>query len=162
MINSAFVFSRTSASQWRERWLAIGSLVVACGMVSVAFQSQGPESACLIMQISACTVLLATAGLSLFLVGKPRLHVDKIGISEKGFLLHGLDWSMCWNEIAYAELKGRPRNKIALIGLNSDQVEHVLGSYDQFDVLVSRLRDGLRTYRRHVIDSGISPSPYLP
>lgn len=131
-------------------------------MVSVAFQSQGPEVVCLILQISACAVLLATAGLSLFLVGKPRLHVDKTGISEKGFLLHALNWGMSWNEIAYAEVKGRPRNKIALIGMNSDQVEHVLGGYDQLDVLVSRLREGLRTYGRHVIDSGISPSPYLP
>ena len=90
------------------------------------------------------------------------LHVDEIGISETGFLLHALDWSMSWNQIAYAEVKGRPGNKIALIGLNRDQVEHVLGGYDQFDVLVSRLRGGLRTYGRYVIDSGTSPSPYLP
>jgi len=90
------------------------------------------------------------------------IHVDKIGISEIGFLLNELNWSMTWNDIAYAELKGGPRNQIVLVGMDSDLPEHVLGGYGQFESIVSQVRVGLSRYGRRVIEPGVSPSPYLP
>ena len=162
MLTSAAVFSKTRISLWRDRLLALGFLVIGCWLVSAAFQAHGHEIICLTIQVSACMVLLAAAGLSVFMLGRPELHVDKIGISENGFMLNELNWSMTWNDIAYAEVKGRPRNRIVLVGLDSDLPEHVLGGYDHFNTIVGQISDGLRRFGRRVIEADKYPSPYLP
>ena len=162
MIESQATFSKTSLSLWRDRLLALGCLLIAGWFVSAAFHTHGHDTLCLILQITACVILLAAAGLSVFLLSKPVLHVNKVGISENGFLLNELNWSMAWNEIAYAELKNRQQTSIVLVGLDSDLPEHVLDGYDQCDTIVSQIKDGLRKYGRRVVAAGNAPFSFLP
>lgn len=154
-------FCKTNACVWRDRLISLGLLLIGGWLVSAAFHAKGHETICLILQVSACIVLLAAAGLSLFFLSKPNLHVDKLGISESGFLLRELNWSMTWNEIACAELKNRTNSRIVLIGLDSDLPEHVLDGYDHLDAIVSQIKEGLRKYGRRVIDASGAPLSFF-
>lgn len=147
------IFRKTRFTIWRDRLLAITLLLLGLCLVNTAFQADGPDILCMILQLSASVVLLAAAGLSIFMLSQPILNVDKIGISEQGFLFKSLNWSMTWNDIACAQLTGELSNRVVLIGLHSNQPEHALSGYERFDAVLDRIRDGLKRYGRKVIDA---------
>jgi hypothetical protein len=146
-------FHKTTLTLWRDRLLAIALLLIGTRLVSAAFNAQGHEIICLILQISASIVLIAAGGFSIFMLSETILNVDKLGVSESGYLLKSLNWSMTWNDIAYAQLTGGMRSHLALIGLLSEEPEHVLSGYERFDILLDKIRAGLRRYGRKVLDS---------
>ncbi|MEX1247705.1 MAG: hypothetical protein WEA61_04435 [Anaerolineales bacterium] len=133
---------------------ALGLFLISAQFVSAAIHAHGHEIICLILQISAGAVLLAAAGLGVFLLSAPILQVDHLGISERNHMIKGLDWDMTWNEIAYAELVGEIRGRLRIIGLESNEVEHILAGYDRFEALVQQIRSGLWKYGRRVVESG--------
>ncbi|HLD93260.1 MAG TPA: hypothetical protein VI703_03570 [Anaerolineales bacterium] len=150
-------FHKTRLTLWRDRLLALALLLIGLRLVSAAFQAHGHEIVCLILQISASAVLLAAGGLSIFMLSEPTLNVDKIGISESGFLFKSFNWSMTWNDIAYAQLTGELRSRVVLVGLFSDQPEHVLSGYERFDAILEQIGEGLKRYGRKVVQE--SPAP---
>lgn len=150
------MFRKSRVVRWRDMALAIGLLLIGGRMVSAAFQAHGHETLCLILQIAACAVLLAAGGLSLFLLSSPTLYIDKFGVGEKGFLLSDLNWSMTWNEIAYAVLVGEVRGRLQLVGLDTDEIEHTLSGYERFESALDKIREGLKKYGRRLIETGDS------
>ncbi|MEX2160605.1 MAG: hypothetical protein WD751_01710 [Anaerolineales bacterium] len=161
MANLSASYRKSAIPTWRDRLLALGLLLVSAWLVSAAVRAHGHEIICLILQISAGVVLLAAAGLSLFLLSSPTLNVDRFGIGERGFLLGGLNWSMTWNEIAYAELVGEMGAHLRLVGLDSDEVEHTVSGYERFEAALQQIRAGLKQYGRRLIITGQRPPAYL-
>jgi hypothetical protein len=145
-------FHKTTLSLWRDRLLALALLLIGTRLVSAAFNAHGHEVICLILQISASAVLIAAGGLSIFMLSEPTLNVDKLGISENGYLFKSLNWSMTWNDIAYAHLTGDLRSRVVLVGLLSEQPEHVLSGYERFDTILNRIRKGLKRYGRKIVE----------
>lgn len=145
------VFHKTRLSLWRDRLLAIALLLIGVRLVSAAFHLHGNEIVCLILQLSASAVLIAAGGLSIFMLSEATLNVDKLGISENGYIFKSLNWSMTWNDIAYAELTNEMRRRVVLVGLISEQPEHVLAGYERFEAILERIRDGLKRYGRKVV-----------
>jgi hypothetical protein len=146
-------FHKSRLTLWRDRLMAIALLLIGTRFVSAAFHIHGHEIVCLILQLSAGLVLVAAIGLSIFMLSEPTLNVDKIGISESGYLFKWLNWSMTWNDIAYAQLTGELRSRVVLVGLLSEQAEHVVSGYEHFDTILDHIRNGLKRYGRRVMDA---------
>ncbi len=154
MIETAATFKKTHVTLWRDRLLALGLMLLGMRLVSLAFHAQGHEIICLIAQIAACVALLAAAGLSIYLLSEPTLQIDKVGISESGFLFRQLNWSMSWNEISHAELAQRLYGRVKLFGEEDEEPQHILHGYDGFGDLVKRIRQGLWKYGRPIVEDG--------
>lgn len=150
-------FHKTRLTLWRDRLLALALLLIGLRLVSAAFHAHGHEIVCLILQISASAVLVAAGGLSIFMFSEPTLNVDKIGISESGYLFNSLNWNMTWNDIAYAQLTGDLHGRVVLVGLLSEEAEHVLSGYERFDTILDRIRNGLSKYGRKVLEEWQTP-----
>ncbi len=150
-------FRKNRLTLWRDHLLAIGLLLAGLRIVSASFHENGHEIICLVLQVSAGAILLAAIGLSIFWLSEPNLQIDKIGISESGFLLKVLNWSMTWNDIAYAQISGETRNRVVLIGLQSEQPEHVVSGYERFETILERIRAGLKRYGRKVFEEAQAP-----
>lgn len=148
------MFKKSRIARGRDVGLSIGLLLVSAHLVLEAFQSQGHETICLILQISASAVLLAAGGLSLFLLSSPTLCINKLGIGERDHLLSDLNWDMTWNEIAYAELVDKMGRRVRLIGMDSEAVEHTLAGYEHFEMILAQLEQGLKKYGRRLIEAG--------
>lgn len=155
-------FRKTRMTLWRDRLLALALLLIALRLVSASFHANSHEIICLILQISAIAVLVAAGGLSIFMFSEPILNVDKIGIAENGYLLKSLNWSMTWNDIAYAQLTGELGSRVVLIGLLSEQPEHVVSGYERFDTILDRIKDGLKHYGRKVVEESETPKVEQP
>lgn len=150
-------FHKTRLRLWRDRLLAVALLVIAIRFLLAAFQSAGDPIIGLVLQISASLVFLAAGEFSIILFSAPILKLDKLGISESGFLLGSLNWSMPWAEIAQAQFSKGLRTHIALVSLDSEQTEHVVSGYEQFDTIVDRIRNGLRRYGRKILEETQTP-----
>lgn len=150
-------FKKNRFTLWRDHLLAIGLLLVGLRILSASFHEHGHEIICLVLQISAGAVLLAAIGLSIFWLSEPSLQIDKLGISENGFLLKSLNWSMTWNDIAYAQINGDLRSRVVLIGLHSEQPEHVVSGYERFETILERIRTGLKRFGRKVYEESQAP-----
>lgn len=155
-------FHKTRLTLWRNRVIAVGLLLFGLRLVSAAFQEHGEPIITLVLQISASLVFIAAGELSLMLFSAPNLKIDKVGLSESGFLLSSLNWSMTWNDIAYAQLSRELRNRMILIGLLSGQPEHVVFDYERFDIIIERIRDGLRRYGRKIVEEIQAPKAEQP
>lgn len=155
------MFKKSRIARWRDTAFSAGLFLFGLQLVLVAFRTPEQTIVSLILQISACAVLLAAAGLGLFLLSSPTLHIDKFGVAEKGHLLGDFNWSMTWNEIAYAELVGELRGRVHLVGLDSEEVEHTLAGYERFETLLTQLAHGLKKYGRRLVEPG-DPLPFHP
>ena len=150
-------FQKTRLRLWRDRLLAVTLLLIAIRFLLTAFQSDGDPIIGLVLQISASLVFLAAGEFSIILFSAPILKLDKLGISEGGFLIGSLNLSMPWTEIAQAQFSKGLRTHIALVSLVSEQTEHVVSGYENFDTIVDRIRNGLRRYGRKVVDESLKP-----
>ena len=150
-------FHKTRLRLWRDRLLAVTLLVIATRFLLTAFRSDGDPIIGLVLQISASLIFLAAGEFSVILFSAPILKLDKLCISESGFLLGSLNWSMPWTEIAQAQFSKGLRTHIALVSLVSEQTEHVVSGYENFDIIVDRIRNGLRRYGRKVVDESLKP-----
>lgn len=147
-------FRKTRITLWRDRLLAIALLLIGIRLVSASFHLEG-GTICLILQIIASVVLIAAGGLSIFMFSEPKLNINKLGISENGYMFRSLNWSMTWNDIAYAQVTGGMRSRVVLFGLICEQPEHIISGYQHFQTILDGIRTGLKRFGRKVFEEKV-------
>jgi hypothetical protein len=145
-------FQKTRLILWRDHLLAIALILIGIRLVSISLHVEGHEILCILIQLAASAVLIAAGALSIFMLSEPVLNIDTLGISESGYLMRSLNWSMTWNDIAYAQLTGELRSRLVLVGLDSEEPEHILSGYEHFETILTRIRQGLNRFGRKIIE----------